>query len=40
MKYIEYDSEYAFWGVFDSETGFCYASFFSQEAAIKYLEGV
>lgn len=35
--YIEWDEEYQWYGIFNSETGFCKASFSSLDEAKKYL---
>jgi hypothetical protein len=32
-KYVEYDNEYEVWGIFGVDSGFCYATYSSEEEA-------
>ena len=36
-RYLEWDDEFNWWGVFGSDSGFCYASFTSKQEANDYL---
>lgn len=36
-KYIDYDTEYDLYGIFDTETGFCYGLYYTSKEAEKAL---
>ncbi len=33
VRYVEYDAEFEYWGVFGEETGFCFGQFASEKEA-------
>ena len=39
-RYVDYDSEFEQWGVFGSDSGFCYATFCDKQEAKDYLNPV